>query len=62
MYLSDIYTISANLAGIPGICVSCAQDSAGLPVGLQLLTDNFKDDLLFKVSSVVNNDDTGVAF
>ncbi len=62
MYLSDIYTISANLAGIPGVCVPCAQDSNGLPVGLQLLADNFKDDLLFKTSYVINNAENGVAF
>lgn len=62
MYLSDIYTISANLAGIPGLCVPCGKDSSGLPVGLQLLTGNFKDDLLFKASSVIAGEGTGVAF
>lgn len=43
MYLGDIYTISANLAGIPGICVPCGKDSAGLPIGLQLLGDCFQE-------------------
>ncbi len=62
MYLSDIYTISANLAGIPGISVPCGVDAEGLPVGLQLLTDNFKDDLLFKASAVLANVGIGVAF
>lgn len=62
MYLSDIYTISANLAGIPGLCVPCGKDSGGLPIGLQLLAGNFKDDILFKVSSRVNSGNVGVAF
>lgn len=43
MYLGDIYTISANLAGLPGITVPCGTDSKGLPVGLQLLGDCFKE-------------------
>ncbi len=62
MYLSDIYTISANLAGIPGLCVPCGKDSQGLPVGLQLLSGNFKDDLLFKAAYAVNNGNVGIAF
>lgn len=43
MYLGDIYTISANLAGLAGITVPCGIDSKGLPVGLQLLGDCFKE-------------------
>ena len=43
MYLGDIYTISANLAGIPGITVPCGKDHAGLPIGLQLMGDCFKE-------------------
>ena len=37
MYLSDIYTISANLAGIPGLSIPCGKDKMGLPIGMQLL-------------------------
>jgi aspartyl-tRNA(Asn)/glutamyl-tRNA(Gln) amidotransferase subunit A len=37
MYLNDIYTVTANLAGIPGISVPCGLSSEGLPIGLQLL-------------------------
>ena len=37
MYLSDIYTITANLAGIPGISIPCGLTHAKLPIGLQLL-------------------------
>ena len=36
MYLVDLYTVSANLAGIPGICLPCGQSKSGLPIGLQL--------------------------
>ena len=43
MYLGDIYTVSVNLAGLPGISVPCGLDSAGLPVGLQLIGDCFKE-------------------
>ena len=43
MYLGDIYTISVNLAGLPGICVPCGLDSKGLPIGLQLIGDCFKE-------------------
>ena len=39
MYLGDIYTISVNLAGLPGICVPCGRDRDGLPIGLQLIGD-----------------------
>ncbi len=43
MYLGDIYTISLNLAGLPGICLPCGEDSKGLPIGLQLIGDCFKE-------------------
>lgn len=43
MYLGDVYTISANLAGLPGISVPCGRDSKGLPIGLQLLGNCFEE-------------------
>lgn len=43
MYLGDIYTISLNLAGLPGISVPCGIDSRGLPVGMQIIGDCFKE-------------------
>lgn len=43
MYLGDIYTISVNLAGLPGISVPCGTDRKGLPIGLQLIGDCFKE-------------------
>jgi aspartyl-tRNA(Asn)/glutamyl-tRNA(Gln) amidotransferase subunit A len=50
MYLSDIFTISANLAGIPGISIPCGFSREGLPIGLQLLTDHFEEEKLLKVA------------
>jgi aspartyl-tRNA(Asn)/glutamyl-tRNA(Gln) amidotransferase subunit A len=43
MYLGDIYTISVNLAGLPGMTVPCGRDAKGLPIGLQLIGDCFKE-------------------
>ncbi len=50
MYLSDIYTISANLAGIPAISVPCGFTKKGLPVGLQILAKPFNEEILFRVA------------
>ena len=48
MYLSDIYTISVNLAGIPAISIPCGFSTAGLPIGLQLIGRPFEEDLVFR--------------
>ena len=50
MYLGDIYTISINLAGLPGICVPCGKDSKGLPIGLQLIGDCYKEKNIIKAA------------
>jgi len=50
MYLSDIFTISANLAGIPGISVPCGFTKEGLPVGLQILANAFDEETLIRVA------------
>jgi aspartyl-tRNA(Asn)/glutamyl-tRNA(Gln) amidotransferase subunit A len=50
MYLGDIYTISVNLAGLPGISVPCGTDSAGLPIGLQLIGDCFGEKKLIQTA------------
>ncbi len=50
MYLSDIFTLSANLAGIPGISVPCGFSQAGLPIGLQILGPHFSEETLLKVA------------
>ena len=43
MYLSDIFTIPVNLAGIPGISVPCGLSSSGLPIGIQLIAEHFEE-------------------
>jgi aspartyl-tRNA(Asn)/glutamyl-tRNA(Gln) amidotransferase subunit A len=51
MYLNDLYTIPANLAGIPAISVPCGKDSQGLPIGLHLMTDAFSDSKLLSIAN-----------
>jgi aspartyl-tRNA(Asn)/glutamyl-tRNA(Gln) amidotransferase subunit A len=53
MYLSDIYTVSANLAGIPGISVPAGTDSQGLPIGLQLLGRQFDEGTLLNAADFI---------
>ena len=50
MYLSDIFTLSANLAGIPGISVPCGFSDDGLPIGLQIMGRHFNEPMLFKIA------------
>ncbi len=50
MYLSDIYTISANLAGVPAISIPCGFTKKGLPVGLQILAKPFDEEMLFRAA------------
>ena len=50
MYLGDIYTVSVNLAGLPGISVPCGATSAGLPVGVQILADCFKEKTILQAA------------
>lgn len=50
MYLSDIYTISANLAGLPAISIPCGFSSDGLPIGLQVMAKPFDEETIFRVA------------
>ena len=50
MYLSDVYTISANLAGVPAISVPCGSSKKGLPIGLQITAKAFDEETLFRVA------------
>lgn len=49
MYLEDIYTVSVNIAGLPGLVIPCGRDSKGLPVGLQLIGKPFDESTLLRV-------------
>jgi len=51
MYLSDIFTISANLAGIPGMSVPCGYTKSGLPIGVQFLAGHFQEGRLIQIAS-----------
>lgn len=55
MYLSDIYTVSANLAGIPAISVPCGISSEGLPIGMQLIGNFWSEATLLNFASVYEN-------
>ena len=50
MYLSDIYTITGDLAGIPCMSVPCGSTPAGLPVGMQILTKHFDESGMFRLA------------
>ncbi len=50
MYLSDIYTITASLAGIPGVSVPCGNSSEGLPIGMQILASHFEEAKMLKLA------------
>src|SRR5438045_9199546 len=50
MYLSDIFTITLNLAGLPGISVPCGKNSENMPIGLQLMANHFEEGLLLSVA------------
>jgi len=51
MYLSDIFTISGNLAGIPGVSVPCGFTAGGLPIGMQFLAGHFEEGKLIQIAS-----------
>ena len=50
MYLNDVYTVTADLAGIPGISVPCGETRAGLPIGLQILGQHFDEGRLLRLA------------
>jgi aspartyl-tRNA(Asn)/glutamyl-tRNA(Gln) amidotransferase subunit A len=53
MYLADIYTVTADLAGIPGISVPCGNTQSGLPIGLQILGRHFDEGTILRVAAAV---------
>ena len=53
MYLSDIYTVNANVAGIPGLVVPFSKDSKNLPIGVQLLGNHFEEEKLLQIGSMI---------
>jgi aspartyl-tRNA(Asn)/glutamyl-tRNA(Gln) amidotransferase subunit A len=53
MYLNDIFTVTVNMAGLPGISVPAGRDGGGLPLGLQVIGRPFDEEMLFSVSAVI---------
>ncbi|MFZ2324268.1 MAG: Asp-tRNA(Asn)/Glu-tRNA(Gln) amidotransferase subunit GatA [Ignavibacteriaceae bacterium] len=58
MYLSDIYTTSANLAGIPGMNVPIGKNSENMPIGMQILSRQFDEEKIFQLASKIQNEIT----
>ncbi len=56
MYLADVFTVTANLAGIPAISVPCGKSSTGLPIGLQILGRHFDESSVLRVAHVVEHE------
>jgi aspartyl-tRNA(Asn)/glutamyl-tRNA(Gln) amidotransferase subunit A len=55
MYLSDVYTISANLAGLPALSVPCSPSSGGLPIGVQVMGKPFRESDILRVAQVIES-------
>lgn len=55
MYLSDIFTISVNLAGLPGLSVPCGHDEGGMPIGLQLIGPPFGEEIILRAGDAYEN-------
>jgi aspartyl-tRNA(Asn)/glutamyl-tRNA(Gln) amidotransferase subunit A len=55
MYLSDVYTVSANLAGVPAISIPCGADRQGLPIGVQFIGKQFDEPTVLRVADAVEN-------
>ncbi len=55
MYLADLFSVQANVAGVPGISVPCGKDKNGLPIGLQTMADDFEELKLFQFSKILLN-------
>jgi aspartyl-tRNA(Asn)/glutamyl-tRNA(Gln) amidotransferase subunit A len=55
MYLADIYTVTADLAGVPGISVPCGNSKAGLPIGLQVFARHFDEATMIRVAHSVEH-------
>jgi aspartyl-tRNA(Asn)/glutamyl-tRNA(Gln) amidotransferase subunit A len=53
MYLNDIFTVTVNMAGLPGIAIPAGLDGGGLPLGLQLIGRPFDEEMLFTVGAII---------
>jgi len=53
MYLADLYSVQANVAGVPGISIPCGWDTKSLPIGIQVMADDFEESKLFQFSEII---------
>jgi aspartyl-tRNA(Asn)/glutamyl-tRNA(Gln) amidotransferase subunit A len=53
MYLADLFSVQANVVGVPGISVPCGVDDSGLPIGLQVIANDFEESKLFQFSKLL---------
>jgi aspartyl-tRNA(Asn)/glutamyl-tRNA(Gln) amidotransferase subunit A len=53
MYLNDVFTVTVNMAGLPGLAVPGGVDAQGLPLGLQLIGQPFGEETLFSLGEVI---------
>jgi len=59
MYLGDIFTVTANLVGVPGISVPCGQSGAGLPIGVQIMARHFDEGTMLRIAHAVEKGRSG---
>jgi aspartyl-tRNA(Asn)/glutamyl-tRNA(Gln) amidotransferase subunit A len=55
MYLADLFSVQANVVGVPAISVPCGTDRKGLPIGLQVIADDFEESKLLHFSNYLLN-------
>ena len=55
MYLADLFSVQANVAGVPAIAIPCGKDKQGLPIGLQVIADDFEESKLLQFSDTLLN-------
>ncbi|MBK5278668.1 MAG: Asp-tRNA(Asn)/Glu-tRNA(Gln) amidotransferase subunit GatA [Bacteroidia bacterium] len=55
MYLADLFSVQANVAGVPGISIPCGTDDNGLPIGIQVITNDFEESKLLQFSKLLIN-------
>ncbi len=60
MYLSDIYTVPANLIGLPAMSMPCGKDLNGMPIGLQIMAKNFREDKIFNIAYALEQSGGGM--
>jgi aspartyl-tRNA(Asn)/glutamyl-tRNA(Gln) amidotransferase subunit A len=55
MYMADLFSVQANVAGVPAISIPCGKDKNGLPIGLQAIAADFEEVRLFQFSRIMMN-------